>query len=434
MNKFRVIGFVGAFGSGCSTAAELLSRRIGFKHIKLSGPVRREWKKKHKRTPLRRELQDLGNELRKSHRDPGHLVLEARKMFSKDTDQDLIFDGIRNRGEVEALKMHFGSAFYLIAIQSPVNLRWSRVKKTYTAQRMDQVDFEADDKRDRHQEFSYGQQVDLCVDAADAVVANMGSLKDLERKVVGSPASVGMAPLLLGEKLRYAQPHEILMNLAYSASHGSKCLKRQVGAVIVNAAPFESGEVVGQGYNENPIGTHPCVEEPNYGADLLNHKIGCCYRDLVRCQSFKVMAEKNLCCPKCGESIKNGKFDMRPPWRCPNAECGADLEDFFWPERAMTFCTAVHAEVAAILSAGSRARGATLYTTTFPCFQCAEAIAQAGIRHIVFTESYANQRSAERLEAAKIIPHRFEGIRSGRFDEIFARARPYMEKQAGLVA
>lgn len=34
-----------------------------------------------------------------------------------------------------------------------------------------------------------------------------------------------------GTKPRYARPDEILMNLAYSASHGSKCLKRQVGAV-----------------------------------------------------------------------------------------------------------------------------------------------------------------------------------------------------------
>ena len=35
------------------------------------------------------------------------------------------------------------------------------------------------------------------------------------------------------------------MNLAYSASHGSKCLKRQVGAVLVDAVPNTMGQIVG---------------------------------------------------------------------------------------------------------------------------------------------------------------------------------------------
>jgi deoxycytidylate deaminase len=85
--------------------------------------------------------------------------------------------------------------------------------------------------------------------------------------------------------------------------------------------------------------------------------------------------------------------------------------------------------VAAILAAGSRARGTTLYTTTFPCFQCSEKIAQAGVNHIVFTEPYPDIRAAERLEIAGILIERFEGIRSSRFDDIFSRARPYISQQ-----
>jgi deoxycytidylate deaminase len=100
----------------------------------------------------------------------------------------------------------------------------------------------------------------------------------------------------------------------------------------------------------------------------------------------------------------------------------------------MTLCTAVHAEVAAVLAAGSRARGATLYTTTFPCFQCSEKIAQAGVKHIVFTEPYPDIRAAERLEIAGIEIERFEGIRSSRFDEIFSRARPYVSEQQRVLA
>lgn len=68
--------------------------------------------------------------------------------------------------------------------------------------------------------------------------------------------------LLTGSKPRYAMPSEILMNLAYSAAHGSKCLKRQVGAIVVAAPAGVMGEIVGQGFNENPTPTKPCVEEP----------------------------------------------------------------------------------------------------------------------------------------------------------------------------
>ena len=201
---------------------------------------------------------------------------------------------------------------------------------------------------------------------------------------------------------------------------GSKCLKRQVGAVLVNAPPGVMGEVVGQGFNENPLGTHPCVEEAAYGADPANKVNGKCYRDIVRQESFIQYAASGTKCPNCGNTITNpGKFG--PPWKCSN--CSTDLEDYFWPERAISLCTAVHAEVAAILSSAGRTKGSTLYTTTFPCFQCTEKIAQCGISNIVFNEPYPDVRAATRLDIAKIKATRFEGVRSRRFDEIFSKAR-----------
>ena len=96
----------------------------------------------------------------------------------------------------------------------------------------------------------------------------------------------------------------------------------------------------------------------------------------------------------------------------------------------MSLCTAIHAEVAALMAAGERAKGATLYTTTYPCFQCAEKILHAKIINIVFTEPYPDIRAAERLqEIGQVKVERFEGVRSSRFDEIFSRARPYVSAQ-----
>jgi len=227
--------------------------------------------------------------------------------------------------------------------------------------------------------------------------------------------------LITGKKPRYARPGEIFMNLAYSAAHGSKCLKRQVGAVIAAAPPGEMGEIIGQGFNENPAPTRPCVEEPEYGADPVRGIRGRCFRDIVRIDTFNAYAKSGLRCPVCSTTLTSPPSGGRPLWKCP--KCSTNTEQYFWPERAMTLCTAIHAEVAALAVAGRRCKEATLYTTTFPCFQCTEKIILAGIKSIVFNEPYPDVRAGQRIDIAGIELERFDGVRSRRFDEIFAKAR-----------
>jgi deoxycytidylate deaminase len=56
------------------------------------------------------------------------------------------------------------------------------------------------------------------------------------------------------------------------------------------------------------------------------------------------------------------------------------------------FSRAVHAEMAAIVSAArdglGQVRGATLFTTTFPCHNCARHIVADGIRKVIYIEPY----------------------------------------------
>jgi len=90
----------------------------------------------------------------------------------------------------------------------------------------------------------------------------------------------------------------------------------------------------------------------------------------------------------------------------------------------MSWCTAVHAETAAILAAGERARGSELYCTTFPCMQCAEKVIQAGIRRVEYTEAYPDVFGVSRLALAKIETVQFEGVRSSSaFERIYPRFR-----------
>ena len=54
-----------------------------------------------------------------------------------------------------------------------------------------------------------------------------------------------------------------------------------------------------------------------------------------------------------------------------------------------------HAELNAILNyAGSTLQGATIYTTLFPCNECAKALIQAGIKKVIYlSDKYADSDS-----------------------------------------
>lgn len=53
----------------------------------------------------------------------------------------------------------------------------------------------------------------------------------------------------------------------------------------------------------------------------------------------------------------------------------------------------LHAESNAIDDAGRRAKGATLYTTVIPCFDCAKRIINAGISKVIYEEYYESRNT-----------------------------------------
>lgn len=404
-----IIGFTGAFGSGCTTAAKHLRDARQFSMIRLSDALRKSWKKSHKHEASRVQLQRLGDDLRRKYHSGILVELALKDLAGKGALPDtIVLDGIRNVAEIQYLRNRFGYAFTLVAILASFDARWDRIESTYTDNGLGLSDFIEDDKRDKNEETEYGQQVELCVDQADILIDNSISVSTTKFKA----KILEYVDLATGEKPRGARQSEILMNIAFSSSHSSKCIKRHVGAVIADP----TGQVVSAGYNENPLGTNPCVEEPEYNNQ--------CFRDIIRNKHFKSLSEKNARCPVCGKPIK---FEQGPPWRC--TECAkkglkTNLESFFFPDRALNWCTAVHAEVWAILAAGERARSGVLYTTTLPCAQCAEKIVQAGILKVVFTDPYPDAYGVERLKLGAVELEQFEGVRSSSFERIFARKTP----------
>ncbi len=66
---------------------------------------------------------------------------------------------------------------------------------------------------------------------------------------------------------------------------------------------------------------------------------------------------------------------------------------------------ATHAELNALLycaAYGVSSAGATLYCTDFPCVDCAKALVQAQVRHVVYLADYPDPNSAAVLEAGGV--------------------------------
>ena len=134
---------------------------------------------------------------------------------------------------------------------------------------------------------------------------------------------------------------EYFMSIAAVVSTRSTCLRRKVGAVIV-----KDRQIVSTGYNGAPKGTPHCSES------------GC----------------------------------VREKMGIPAGE-------------RHEICRGSHAEVNAIAQAaaiGSSTAGAVIYSTHEPCSFCTKAIINAGIRRIVFVNSYPDTMGCLLREEAGI--------------------------------
>lgn len=74
-------------------------------------------------------------------------------------------------------------------------------------------------------------------------------------------------------------------------------------------------------------------------------------------------------------------------------------------ENNKTKAYVLHAEANAITKvakSGNSSEGATLYVTSSPCMECSKLIIQAGIKRVVFTESYRLEDGINLLKRANI--------------------------------
>ena len=171
---FKLIGLTGTNGSGKGEAVQFFRDR-GFASFSLSDLIR-EALEEEGLDLTRDNLIKKGNELREAK---GADIL-ARKILQRITG-DAVIDSIRNPEEVHRLKEE--NHFILLAIDAPVELRYLRAKnrrRDESATSLQEfIDKEAEEKTQK----ASGQQLQVCMDMADFLVTNEGTLEDFYKKL-----------------------------------------------------------------------------------------------------------------------------------------------------------------------------------------------------------------------------------------------------------
>ena len=311
-------------------------------------------------------------------------------------------DSLKRPEEVETLRRIYGHGFFLIGTYAPESDR-----KAYLLNEKDLSSDEADKlvKRDQNEVADhFGQRTRETFQLADAFVRlTGGDINSFQRDVRR------FVDLVFGDPFITPTRDEHAMFLAYAASLRSADLSRQVGAVVVS----EAGEVIATGANDVPR----CgggLYWPGAGDD----------RDYVRgVDSNKQEIEKIV-----DEIVSRVVTDG-------NRVAGEELERRLTGTRLhdlTEFGRIVHAEMEALSSCariGVSPRNGTLYTTTFPCHNCAKHIVACGVREVQYVEPYPKSKAwdlhgdsvaVDEPQTGKVSFVPFVGVTARRYVDLFS--------------
>ncbi len=173
----KVIAFVGYPLSGKSTAAQV-AREMGIPVVVMGDVVREEAAKRG----LELTDENLGKVASELREKEGMDAI-ARRCIPKIREEArksgiVVVDGIRGIAEIEKFKKAFGDDFILIAIESPLEVRFERAKMR---KRSDDVEKLKDlEERDRREE-RWGMRE--AMEIADFTVENTGDYEDFVDKI-----------------------------------------------------------------------------------------------------------------------------------------------------------------------------------------------------------------------------------------------------------
>jgi deoxycytidylate deaminase len=225
-------------------------------------------------------------------------------------------------------------------------------------------------RRDEYEPENFGQRLRETFHLADVFLSLRSEQPAVKR--IAQESLNRFVRLILGDPFETPTADEFLMFQAYAAATRSGSLARQVGAVIGT----ERAEVLSVGCNDVPRaeGGLYLSGDPDDSRDM---KRG---RDSSDEQKEKMVEELLSLLHSGGWLKKNKRVN-----EAVNLLRGTRLMSI------IEFGRDAHAEMEAILSAvraGVSIRGKYLYSTTFPCHNCAKLIVAGGLSRVYYIEPY----------------------------------------------
>jgi deoxycytidylate deaminase/dephospho-CoA kinase len=426
-----VFALVAHAGSGATVVATQLQELLGLKGydaqiVKLSGIIKdvafrrsiiknMEFEKRSVATTV--ALQDAGDELRRLFGASAIASLAIQKIHTlRSTEATkpvaFILDSIKHYKEVEMLRAVYGNSFYLISVICSPDNRIKRLKDKYEDDAARDIEDLAD--RDDVGGSDFGQNVRKTLFLGDLFISN----ENPEKKQLASDLDRFVDII---NDLYIAGPtrHEKGMFAAYCAALTSSCLSRQIGAAILD----DDGNIISSGRNDVPM-SGGGLYSVDCSKDDRCHVYRQCENDALKERMYKDIFNKLK-----SKGILSEKVLQENVRSCLQETRIKDL---------IEFSRAVHAEMDAIVGVARTGRGstskATLYTTTYPCHNCARHIVAAGIKEVIYIEPYPKSLAAVLHDDAIIemspaqsakgdrVPFRlFSGVAPRRYASLFER-------------
>lgn len=452
LSRELVIALVGPVGSGVSTAAKYLHDILAadFEYtvapiMKPSDVIRAQSVLVSIVPPANTrtatyisEMQKAGNKLREKFGnnyliekivEQIHIFRRANGGYAADIElpgrRAYIIDSLKNMEELDLLRHVYGDTLCVVGVFAPDAMR---------DKRLEDLDYPAAERaevmaRDQGELATFGQATRKLFVQSDFFVCNDRRSTDLESSIRR------FLDIVFDTAIHTPTRAESAMYEADAAAASSACMSRQVGASIVSA----TGELIAVGWNDVPKfggGLYGEDDRASYDVSsnaMLDQDHRCynwggnkCHNETKRLKLIDKIVDA---VDETGKLTPGGK---------PNVRLAVSKTDV---NALIEYSRSIHAEMEAILSVAREGRhslvGATLYTNTYPCHNCARHIVASGIQTVVYIEPYLKSLATElhsdvisELPDArnKVIFRQFHGVAPSNYLKLF---RPKAERKEG---
>jgi deoxycytidylate deaminase len=354
-----------------------------------------------------------------------------------------LIDSLKHPHELQLLKRIYGPAFISIGVYVPPDMRLAFLLKQEGASGDDLKAVQLATSlmlRDETGEDESGMKLKLGQDVSDAFFISDFIVDGSKQKRDIVSQFTRLIELLFGDIYKTPSLDEVGMFLARGVQVRSGSLSRQIGAAILR----KDGSVVAIGTNEaaRPIsgGQYWFEDDHEYrGRDMV-------YRTTDTSDQFRAEMLADLLDLLDKAKVLSDEFStdkFREDAQRVQDLRKSRLEKLYYDKSGplrkarlrdnIDYIRAVHAEGAAIIDAarhGVATKRCTLFSTTFPCHECARHIVAAGIREVVYLEPYPKSAVKDLFEDSievdpyqrnkkKVLFRTFVGVSPSRYLEFF---------------